>query len=157
MLVLIFKLLINIYLYIYGIYYIYFFIKNLAAEMLNCATSTSVSDGIDWGGKCVNYTRMDEKREASNSRRGWGGGAIGCRCNRYSCPIRAFMAGLLFESVVHADLWVEGDFRSEHPLLKKKYKLNKSYLFPVSLSDWIDAGVFVGECDKQSFTVCVFV
>lgn len=38
------------------------------------------------------------------------------------------MAALLFESAVQADMVVEGDFRSEHPLLKK------SYLFPVSLS-----------------------
>lgn len=51
---------------------------------------------------------MDEKREASNSGSGgWGGGgggAIGCLCNRSSCPIRAFMAGLLFERAVQADL-----------------------------------------------------
>lgn len=64
----------------------------------------------------MNYTRMVEERSPKAG--GWGGeggGArctIGCRCNRYSCPIRAFMAGLRFERAVQADLFVEGDFRA---------------------------------------------
>lgn len=88
--------------------------------MLDFPTSTSVSDGIDLRGKVGLWTTQGWMRTEKPQTAGGGvGGTIGCRCNRYSCPIRAFMAGLLFERAVQADLWVERDFRSEHPLLRK--------------------------------------
>lgn len=71
--------------------------------MLDFTTSTSVSDGINWWGKSVRELHDNKgwRRREKPRTAGGGRGAIGCRCNRYSCP---FMA-------VHAELWVQGDLR----------------------------------------------
>lgn len=126
-------------------------VESLAAEMLDFTTSTSVSDGIDRGGKSVCELHTDGREARSLKQRQRAGGRLDvCVIDPHVLLGHSWLGCFLREQCRLTCDWRD---RSEQPP-SPPHKI-KRYLFPVGLSDGINAGVFVSVCGKHSFTLCV--